>query len=60
MTRFEGRVGLVVGGAAGSIGAATARRLAREGTSVVVAGQARDPAHDGTSGSGDREHDNRL
>ena len=37
MTRFEGRVGLVVGGAAGSIGAATARRLAREGTSVVVA-----------------------
>jgi 3-oxoacyl-[acyl-carrier protein] reductase len=36
MTRFQGKVALVTGGAKG-IGAATARRLASEGATVVVA-----------------------
>jgi NAD(P)-dependent dehydrogenase (short-subunit alcohol dehydrogenase family) len=36
LTRFEGKVAVVTGGASG-IGAATARRLAAEGASVVVA-----------------------
>ena len=36
MTRFEGKTAVVTGGAKG-IGAATARRLASEGATVVVA-----------------------
>ena len=36
MTRFQGKTALVTGGANG-IGAATAKRLASEGSTVVVA-----------------------
>ena len=36
MTRFEGRVALVTGGASG-IGKATVKRIAAEGGAVVVA-----------------------
>src|SRR3546814_8319378 len=43
MKRFEGKVAIVTGGA-GGIGSATARRLAAEGASVVVADIAADAA----------------
>src|SRR3546814_19529973 len=43
MKRFEGKVAIVTGGA-GGIGSATARRLAAEGASVVVAAIAADAA----------------
>ncbi|MCB2073556.1 MAG: glucose 1-dehydrogenase [Novosphingobium sp.] len=52
--RFEGRVALVTGAASG-IGAATARRLAGEGASVVLADRDHDGAEDVRAGLPDRE-----
>jgi len=54
MQRFEGRVTIVTGGAAG-IGLATARRLASEGARVIVAGRDGDSAVAAAASLGSRD-----
>ncbi|WP_068072280.1 SDR family NAD(P)-dependent oxidoreductase [Novosphingobium lentum] len=55
MNRLEGKVAIVTGGA-GGIGAATARRLAREGAKVLVADIAHEAAEAVAAAIGDAAH----
>ena len=55
MTRFNGRVALITGGASG-IGAATARRMVAEGGSVVIGDIADDLGRELVQALGDRAH----